>query len=234
MGNGARGNDEPEVAVTVDHAADVVVDGRTARAVRTRDALVEATMALVEEGDLRPTAPRIAERAGVSVRSVFQHFDDLETLFSALGDRAFARVASLVGPIDTESPLPLRIDRFVTERCQINEAITPINRAAILQAPTSETINRQFRHGHRMAAGHLAESFAPELAKLGSRADELLDALVVVTSWTSWNLLRTLERRDEAEATAIIRRSVDLLFVGAGLSPTSHGLADLPLDDGSD
>lgn len=199
--------------------AEAVIDGRTARALRTRDALVEATMSLVEEGDLRPTAPRIAERAGVSVRSVFQHFDDLEGLFSALGDRAFARVAALVEPIDTGLPLPDRIDRFVRERCRVNEAVSPINRAAILHAPTSATINRQFRHGHRIAAAHLAETFAPELASMGSRADELLDALVIATSWTSWNLLRNLERRNVEEATAIIRRTVDLLFTGAGMLP---------------
>lgn len=196
----------------------VTIDGRTARAVRTRDSLVEATISLIEEGDLRPTAPRIAERAGVSVRSVFQHFDDLEGLFSVLGDRTFARVAELVRPIEVEAPLSVRIERFVAERCQVNEVLTPINRAAILQAPTSETINRQFRHGHRIAAAHLAETFAPELGQLGSRADELLDALVVMTSWTAWNLMRTFERRSIDEATAIIRRSVDLLFRGAGIA----------------
>lgn len=195
----------------------VTIDGRTARAVRTRDSLVEATISLIEEGDLRPTAPRIAERAGVSVRSVFQHFDDLEGLFSVIGDRTFARVAELVRPIEPDAPLSERIDRFIAERCEVNEVITPINRAAILQAPTSATINRQFRHGHRIAAAHLAEAFAPELRQLGSRADELLDALVVTTSWTSWNLLRTLERREVDEAEAIIRRSVDLLFRGAGV-----------------
>ncbi len=200
-----------------DGSVEAVMDGRTARAVRTRDSLVEATMSLIEEGDVRPTAPRIAERAGVSVRSVFQHFDDLEGLFSALGDRAFARLADIVKPIDTSLPLTERVDRFVDERARVNEMISPINRAAILQAPTSSTINRQFRHGHRLAAGHLAETFAPEVVFLGSRADELLDALVILTSWTSWNLLRTLERHNVDEATAITRRTVGLLFAGAGL-----------------
>ena len=155
-----------------DGTVEAVMDGRTARAVRTRDALVEATMSLIEDGDVRPTAPRIAERAGVSVRSVFQHFDDLEGLFSALGDRAFARLADLVEPVDPSLPLTERVDRFVDERARVNEMITPINRAAILQAPTSSTINRQFRHGHRLAAGHLAETFAPELVALGTRADK--------------------------------------------------------------
>lgn len=193
------------------------IDGRTARAVRTRDALVDATMALVDEGDLRPTAPRIAERAGVSVRSVFQHFDDLETLFSALGDRMFARVASLAEPIDPAAPLADRADRYVAQRCRINEMLSPINRAAILQAPTSATINRQFQHGHRLAAAHLAELFAPEVTGLGTDGDVLLDGLVIASSWTTWNLLRTLERRSVDEAQVTVRRTFGLVLAGAGL-----------------
>ncbi|MCB0988145.1 MAG: TetR/AcrR family transcriptional regulator, partial [Acidimicrobiales bacterium] len=74
------------------------VDGRTARAVRTREAIVDGTLALLAEGDLRPTAPRISERASVSVRSVFQHFDDLETLYAAVGNRVAEQVASMIHP----------------------------------------------------------------------------------------------------------------------------------------
>src|SRR3546814_6231042 len=71
-------------------AADLAapVDGRTLRAMRTREAIFDATFSLIDEGDLRPTAPRVAERAGVSVRSVFQHFDDLESLHAEIGRAA--------------------------------------------------------------------------------------------------------------------------------------------------
>jgi AcrR family transcriptional regulator len=55
-------------------------DGRTARSHRSRRAIVDAMRALHAEGDLRPTAPRIAERAGVSLRTVWQQFTDMETL----------------------------------------------------------------------------------------------------------------------------------------------------------
>ena len=64
----------------------------------TREAIVDATIALLEDGDLRPTAPRVAERASVSVRSVFQHFDDLQSLHTAVAERIVDRVAVLVAP----------------------------------------------------------------------------------------------------------------------------------------
>lgn len=202
--------DEP-----IDGSTDQPVDGRTARAVRTRDALVDATIALVEEGDLRPTAPRIAERAGVSVRSVFQHFDDLETLFSAMGARMVERLSELIRPIDPSAPLDQRTREFVEQRCRVHEVLSPINRAAILQAPTSETIGHQFQAGHAFGAAHLAEVFAPELQAAGAGRAALGDGLLVVCSWTTWNLLRTLEQRSVDEATAAVQAMAELLLAGA-------------------
>ena len=191
------------------------VDGRTARAVRTRDGLVDATIALVEEGDLRPTAPRIAERAGVSVRSVFQHFDDLDSLFAAMGARVVERLAVLIRPIDPEAPLPERTAEFVRQRCEVAEAVTPINRAAILQQPGSSTISRQFSSGHGFVRALTIEVFETELAAAGPRRQQLLDGLVVACSWPSWNLLRTLEHRSVPEATEAVAGMVDLLLRAA-------------------
>src|SRR5918999_531322 len=95
-----------EEAGQAPEADEAAVDGRTARAVRTRNAIVDATIALVEEGDLRPTAPRVAERAEVSVRSVFQHFDDLDSLYAAVAERLYQRVRGLVSA-DLDQSLPL-------------------------------------------------------------------------------------------------------------------------------
>ena len=97
-------------------AVDEPIDGRTARAIRTREAIVDACIELVDAGELRPTAPRIAERASVSVRSVFQHFDDLETLYTAVGARVVERVALLTRPIDPATPLHERSAEFVRQR----------------------------------------------------------------------------------------------------------------------
>src|SRR5258705_1088414 len=97
-------------------------DGRTARALRTREAIVDASIALVDEGDLRPTAPRIAERAQVSVRSVFQHFDDLESLYAAVADRLIERLSHLTMTVDPTAPLRRRLPEVVRQRAVLLEA----------------------------------------------------------------------------------------------------------------
>src|SRR3989337_396996 len=88
-------------------------DGRTVRAERTRQALVDALLALLYEGQLQPTAERISARAGVSERSLFQHFADREALYQAVAVQQYERIAPTVVPVDLSLPLAERNDAFV-------------------------------------------------------------------------------------------------------------------------
>src|SRR3954471_17905287 len=80
------------------------IDGRTLRGERTRRAIVDAHLALLEEGDLKPTAERIAERAGVSLRALWTNFKDMEGLFAAAGERLMERQRAEDRPIEPGPP----------------------------------------------------------------------------------------------------------------------------------
>src|SRR3954464_3906030 len=106
--------------------APTAVDGRNLRAERTRTALATAYLDLLTEGDLRPTAERISERAGVSPRSVFKHFPDRESLFAAACEIQEARVRQPVSDLPGPSaPLEERIDSFVEQRARFHEFVSP-------------------------------------------------------------------------------------------------------------
>jgi AcrR family transcriptional regulator len=186
-----------------DTHVDEPIDGRTARAVRTKDAIVDATLALIDEGDLRPTGPRIAERAGVSVRSIFQHFDDLDALFSAVGERVVVRIAGLITPIDSSAPLAERTSAFLDQRATVVESLTPVLRAALVHAASSTVIRGQFENGHQFLVAQIEETFAPEIAAAGSHGTVLRDGLVVALSWPSWDLLRGAQGLSVAEAREV-------------------------------
>jgi TetR/AcrR family transcriptional regulator, regulator of autoinduction and epiphytic fitness len=191
----------------------MAIDGRTARARRTREAIVDASIALVDEGDLRPTAPRIAERAQVSVRSVFQHFDDLESLYAAVADRLVERLSGLTMTVDPAAPLARRLPEVVHQRAVILEAITPIRAAAAVHAPFSAEISRRLQAGHDFLRSEIERLFAVELDALepGPRST-LLDALDTVLSWPSWDNLRRLNARSEEEAIAVVELLVRALL----------------------
>src|SRR5436853_1317386 len=61
-------------------------DGRNRRAAETRRKIIAAAKAMISETSTAPTVVAVAKRADVSVRSVFQHFGDVESLFVTVVD----------------------------------------------------------------------------------------------------------------------------------------------------
>lgn len=185
-----------------------VVDGRTARAHRTRRAIVDALLALIEEGDVAPTAPRIAKRAAVSLRSIYQHFEDLESLFAAASARQFVRIMELATPLPTDGPLAGRLDAFVAQRAAVLEALTPVRRAALVQEPFSPQIRDSRRRMEAMARTEVERVFAAELGALPP--DEQAEATAAVDAaagWGAWETLRSHGLSVEA-ARRVLRRMV--------------------------
>lgn len=190
-------------------------DGRVARGERTRQALAEATIALLEEGDPQPTARRIADRAGVSLRIVFHHFEDLESLLGAAVDIQRTRHWRRLDPVDPNSPLPARIAGVVRQRAGVFEAVSPVRRAAQTYEVNSPTVAAQLGRLRAALRAQLDATFAPELAALARPAARVaLDALDVALSWETWDQLRTLGRTPAAS-----RRTMETL-AGAVLAGT--------------
>ncbi len=189
-------------------------DGRTLRSLRTREAIVDATIGLLEDGDLRPTAPRVADRAKVSVRSVFQHFDDLENLHASVAERLVERVAVLVLPVAPDLPLEVRLDRFVRQRAVLLEAVTPIRRAADVHGPFSTEITARLRDGQAFLRAELVRTFEPELRASGPDRGEILDGLDAALSWATWEGLRAGLGRSQADAERVLRRLATAVLRG--------------------
>jgi AcrR family transcriptional regulator len=195
--------------ITEVEPADAKVDGRTLRAERTRTAIVDALLALLEEGDLQPPASRIAERAGISLRLIYHHFGDLESLFAAAANREAERLASLAVPIDLDLPFEKRLQHIVDQRASQLETIAPVRRASLLQEPFSENLRRARDAFYVIGAHQMQTVFAKEVAALPpKRRAAANDALSVVLSWGPWNDLREMGKSvDECKAavTAMLR-----------------------------
>src|SRR5262245_23461581 len=188
-------------------------DGRLARGERARAAIVDALLALLERGDLRPSAARVAERAGVSLRSVFQHFSDVESLFAVAAARQAERVAPLIGAVPDAGPLPKRLDAFVRQRARLLDAISPVRRAAILTEPFSSEVRGRLGAFRAHKAEEVRRVFAPELARRPAAARRrLLAGLVATASWTTWQALREHQRLPYAEARRVLHLMLQALL----------------------
>ncbi|MCG5463364.1 TetR/AcrR family transcriptional regulator [Micromonospora sp. NPDC053740] len=188
------------------------VDGRTARAERTRAAIVEAHLALISEGDLRPTGERIAERAGISLRTLWTNFKDMETLFEASGAEVLRQQDAAYRPISTGLPLAKRVDAYCRQRARLLQLIAPSARAAQMREPVSEQLHRnKLKHIERVR-DEVEELFAVELAEAGPGREQLLNALVAASTWQAWSMLRYGLDLGVDQARAVMSRTVGALL----------------------
>jgi AcrR family transcriptional regulator len=189
------------------------VDGRTERGRQTRERIVDAMIALLEEGETRFVAERIAERAGVSRRLVFHHFTDLAQLAEAAVTRRLSQISAQVQPLPTDGPTESRVAALIEQRARFLEWITPTRIAIDRLENPSERIQQAVREILDFARLRLAEVFAAELGRLpDDHRRDLLNALDAVTTWSAWHHWRTIgldpeETRHtmEAAANALLR-----------------------------
>jgi AcrR family transcriptional regulator len=205
-----------ELLTTVsDRGATATTDGRRARAERNRDAVVDAILDLLREGVIDPTGEAIAERSGVSVRSVFRHFDDLESLHAAAVERHTERISPLFEPPPAEGPLASRIEALVSRRARLFEEMTPVRRAGERLRGESQVIDERLGYARRVLRSQLATLFADELAATdGAERRDLLDAIEAAASWRTWDQLRTEQRCSIARARAVMSRMLAGLLEG--------------------
>lgn len=189
-----------------------VVDGRTARAERTRTSIVDALLMLIEEGDLRPSAARVAERAGISDRLIYHHFDDMEALLQSAAERQEERIRQRSRPVDPAQPRARRIDAVVADRGRVFEWLTPFRRAALLHEPFSPALRAHRRDVLARNRQQLARTFAPELDGLApATRRELLAALDASLSWETWYQLREAGHSERTVRGVVARMVASLL-----------------------
>jgi AcrR family transcriptional regulator len=164
------------------------IDGRRLRSVRTKQLIIEAYLALATEKSPQvPTAAQIAERAGYSVRSVFERFPDIHGLQVAAVDYALVQVAALAPSRDTDGDRQTRIRTQVEKRGRTCERWLPLWRSLVINQGESPELRQRVIGLRQRLVGRLELMYAPELSTLsdGERRHLLivLEALVDVESW---------------------------------------------------
>jgi AcrR family transcriptional regulator len=192
--------------------SEIRVDGRTARAVRTRAAIVDAHLELLAAGDLKPTGERIAEAAGVSLRTLWTNFKDLETLFAAAGERLIELQLAVYEPIPVELPPAERVRRFCEQRARMLEILAPAARAAVIREPFSAQLRRNRTIELDRVLAEIRALFAVELAAAGPGRGDLEAALLTNATYRVWSQLRDQLDLDVPAATRVITRTVGALL----------------------
>jgi AcrR family transcriptional regulator len=191
----------------------VVADGRNARRARNRDAVLDAVLDLFREGELVPDVAKVAERSGVSERSVFRYFADTDALVRAAIARQHERVGELY-ELDSlgDGPVADRIDRLVDQRLTLHDAVAPTARAALLRAADQplirEQVERRWEHLRRQTEAQLA----PELREMApGQRRAVAGAADVLCQLESLDHLRRHRGMSKSACRAVLVRSLRAL-----------------------
>ena len=162
-----------------------------------------------EDGVLRPGATEVAERAGVSARAVFRHFENMEALIEAAAELQIERVMNRLPPVVLEGTLDERVAAFVARTSRGFELTAPVRRAALLSEPFSETIRERHAWMRSEIRRYVRRVFASELEGFAEaeRRDRVA-ALRALLSFSYWDELRRHERLSVAAATSVLSASI--------------------------
>lgn len=210
-----RGSDDPVPIEAARRRREIGPDdGRRKRRERNRDAVIEALLGLIRGGDLDPTVVKIAERAGVSHRSVFRYFDDMADLTRTAFEREIEATAQLARIHRYgHGTLEDRIARLVETRVHMYEATHLVSRVARAKSTVIKEVDRQLAGIEDALEAQNEGQFRPELDRLDAeRRARVLDAILVTTSFEAFDLLRRMRDRSTEEIAATWAGALRALF----------------------
>lgn len=207
---------------TAKEAADCKLDGRVLRGQRNRDSLLRAYTELLAEGVWQPRAQDVAERAGLSVRSLFQHFPDLRALRDIVVLDRYEQALGFIDRLEHElrglNTTCERVDATVRMRGRLWETCSPVR--TVLLLPNADGTNQHLTDKVCVIRARLREqlrrTFAHEIAAVDEDTNVVLSAVQASLGFEMWEHLRFAQCLDREMTIAVMRH-----LVFAALTPNS-------------
>jgi AcrR family transcriptional regulator len=189
------------------------IDGRRLRSERTKQLIIEAFLALLRDNVAMPTAVQIAERAGYSVRSIFERFPDLTALRVAATDYALAQALALAPLRNIDGDRLTRLKSQVETRAATCERGVALWRVLISAEDPSGELKLRVNKAREIAMQRLEMMYAPELAAMPEpERKQIVIALEALTDMESWARMRELFKLSFDDACAVWIKAIDRLL----------------------
>ena len=183
-------------------------DGRRQRSERSRKQIIDAMFDLLAKGEMAPGAARIAERAGVGLRTVFRHFEDMDSLYREMMRQAEQKFLPVfMAPFKGETWRE-QLDELIRRRADMFETIMPLKVAAGMRRFQSQFLMDSH---HRFRA--LEESGLQAVLPDSLCRDEVLfGALEVSLSFHAWRRMRQDQSLSPEQALGAMQLTAEALL----------------------
>lgn len=189
------------------------IDGRRLRSARTKQLIIEAYLALLRESPQIPTAGAIAERAGYSVRSVFERFPDMHALRVAATDYAFTQGTAQAVARDFTGDRGTRLKSHVETRSWTCEQWLPLWRALNANQGDSTELKSRITLIRQAIVKRIELMYEPELSTLNeTERRQTLIAIESLIDFESWARMRDFGGLSIEEAREVWVKSIDRLL----------------------
>ena len=190
-----------EIDSTDSDMAPTAIDGRRQRSEASRDRIVQALMELVVQGDTSPSAEAVAARAGVGLRTVFRHFENMEALYQQLNQRVAAELRPTLEQPFSATDWRERILEMLDRRIGVFERIMPLKVAADVHRHRSPFLTSQGAEFIRLQRAFLRATLPDD-----SPADpNLFESLDLLLSFDTWRRLRKDQQLTRARARTVLQ-----------------------------
>jgi AcrR family transcriptional regulator len=188
------------------------VDGRRARRDQNREKVVDAMLELYREDNLQPSVAAVADRSGVSHRSVFRYFEDLDQLHRVAIERQNRATAeylrlSKIG----QGTIEQRIAGIVQNRLELYDVAAPVARVAHMLAATQPVILDHIRDMSELAVDQVKRHFAPEI-KAHVQGEVVAASVAFMVSMESMETLDQIYRLEREQMAAAMTLTVTQLL----------------------
>lgn len=186
------------------------VDGRSLRRERNRQDIVDALLGLIENGETEISAALIASKAGLSERSIFRYFDDVNDLYRSVCDLAFSKEIeyALIDDVGIGS-LDTKIENFVNQRVRIytmNEKIAPAARSFAFKNPI---IKNQLVVGRKLLRTQIIKHFAQELSAFDKQQQQVAVAIIdSLTTFEYYDMMRSDQKMSVQTIKSVLTESI--------------------------
>ena len=190
-------------------AASPAADGRRRRGEDNRAKIVAAMLEIIHSGEVAPSAEQVAQRADVGLRTVFRHFQDMDSLYRQMS-------VVIAGELHAAADTPFKSDdwrervvELIARRSWAFEKVGPFLRASAVFRYRSKFLDAD----NADFAAALRTILKRQLPPAAARDQAKLETLDLLLSFEAWSRLRREQgltpKRAREVLEAAIRRVMD-------------------------
>lgn len=166
---------------------------------QSRQNILDATIALYNEAWLdQITLQQVAQRAGVTPKTILRHFESKENLLAAANEAARARPE-----MQRAEPLPGSVTAIVAAVVAHYEMMGRALWRSLVQEDRYPALQPILADGRLFHEAWVCRAFAPQIAQ-STRPKWLLHQLYTLTDFFTWKLLRLERGLSQPETEAVM------------------------------